>query len=210
MSIWSTARAIGDALGVTKRYTEPVGCALGRTIYNETKRATQIVNVLRPRRRLNRATTDLLAPWFPQLDLSSVRIRTSCRLPSNRFDTTGHIYATTFGTTIYWRDAFDEDDPVELVHLAHELVHVDQVRRLGGESAFACEYGRGYIEGGGELPAYLDDVGAYQRNPLEAEAYRFESRFRDEQGRVVADRLRGPHDDAPQLRHRAPSPDEPG
>jgi hypothetical protein len=194
MSIWSTARAIGAALGITQRYVEPVGCRLGRTIFNETKRATQIVNARRPRRRLTSATTDLLGPWFPSLDLSTVRVRTSCRLPPNRFETGGHIYAMTFGTTIYWRDELDEGDPVDLVHLAHELVHVDQVRRLGGESAFACAYGRGYVEGGGELPAYLDDVGAYQRNPLEAEAYRFEARFRDDHGHVVAGRLREPHD----------------
>jgi hypothetical protein len=73
-------------------------------------------------------------------------------------------------------------------------VHVDQVRRLGGETAFARDYGRGYVEGGGELPAYLDDVDAYHRNPLEAEAYRFEAQFRDDRGLVVAGRLREPPD----------------
>ncbi|NNE12930.1 MAG: DUF4157 domain-containing protein [Ilumatobacter sp.] len=190
MSLWSTARTIATALGVTDRDLEPIGCALGRTVFRETKRATQIVNVRRPRRRLTPAAVAVLAPWFPELDLSSVRIRTSCRLPPNRFHTEGRIYAMTFGSTIYWRDEFDDDDPKELVRLAHELVHVDQVRRLGGESAFACAYGEGYIEGGGELPAYLDDVGAYERNPLEAEAYSFEARFRDDRGRVVEARLR--------------------
>jgi hypothetical protein len=194
MSIWATARAIGAALGVSQRTVEPLGSVLGKTVYDEAKRATQIVNLRRPRRGLKRPTIELLAPWFPELDLATVRVRTSCRLPPNRFDTTGHIYAMTFGSTIYWRDEFDEDDPAGLVHLAHQRVHVDQVRRLGGESAFAREYGRGYVTGGGELPAYLHDVTAYHRNPLEAEAYQFESRFRDEHGHVVADRLHAPGD----------------
>jgi len=197
MSIWSTTRAIGAALGMNKRSLDPVGCTLGRTIFNETKRATQIVNVRRPSRGLAATTIEVLAPWFPELDLTTVRVRESCRLPPNRFDTQGHIYAMTFGSTLYFRDQLDEDDPVELVHLAHELVHVDQVRRLGGESAFACAYGRGYVEGGGELPPYLKKTDAYHRNPLEAEAYRFEARFRDEQGRVVPDRLRRGGTDVP-------------
>ena len=95
----------------------------------------------------------------------------------------------TFGYTIYWRDELDETKPVDLVKLIHEIVHVDQVRRYGGESAFACEYGRGYLEGGGTLPTYIDDPTAYHRNPLEAEAYRFDAQFRDDSGHVVATRL---------------------
>ena len=209
MSIWSTAQAIGAALGVSRRTVEPLGSALGRTVFDETKRATHIVNIHRPRRRLRSATIDLLAPWFPELDLTSVRVRTSCRLPPNRFDTSGHIYAMTFGSTIYWRDELDEDDPADLVRLAHELVHVEQVRRLGGERAFARAYGRGYIAGGGELPAYLDDITPYHRNPLEAEAYRFESRFRDERGRVAPSRLREPTDDTAPRRSASARPDEP-
>lgn len=201
MSIWSTARTIGAALGIVERHVEPIGCAVGKAVFRETKRATQIVNVRRRPRPLAPAAAAALAPWFPDLDLSTVRIRTSCRLPPNRFDTEGHIYAMTFGSTIYWRDQFDEGDPKELVRLAHELVHVDQVRRYGGESSFACAYGRGYVEGGGALPAYFDDVGAYHRNPLEAEAYRFEAQFRDERGRVVPDSIRTPSSE--------PEPDEP-
>lgn len=185
---------MGEAFGIDRRHTQPVGCALGRTIYGETKRATAIVNVHRRRADIPTTAVATLQPWFPELDLGTVRIRTECRLPANRFATTGDIYAMTFGTTIYWRDEFDPDDPGELVRLAHELVHVDQVRRLGGESGFACAYGEGYLDGGGDLPDYLDDVTAYHRNPLEAEAYTFESQFRDDRGRVVASRLTSPPD----------------
>lgn len=194
MAWWRTVRAVGEALGVDRRHTRSVGCVLGRTIYSETKRAAAIVNVRRRRSELPAKAVEVLQPWFPELDLGSVRLRTRCRLPANRFDTTGGTYAMTFGTTIYWRDEFDADDPKELVRLAHELVHVDQVRRLGGESGFACAYGEGYLDGSGELPPYLDEITAYHRNPLEAEAYTFESQFRDDRGRVVRDRLASPPD----------------
>jgi hypothetical protein len=145
--------------------------------------------VLRPRRPLPAATITRLQPWFSDLDLRVVRVRTRCRLPPNRFRERGSISAMTFGSTIYWRDGLDERDPDDLVRLMHELVHVDQVYRLGGESAFACAYGEGYLSGGGQVPAHIDDPTAYHRNPLEAEAYGFEARFRDAAGRVVVERI---------------------
>lgn len=194
MSWWSTARAVGAALGVSERRVAPIGCALGRTIYAETKRAAQVVNVARPRRALSPAVIARLQPWFPELDLGIVRVRTGCRLPPNRFRTRGRIYAMTFGSTIYWRDELDEHDPGDLVRLMHELVHVAQVVRYGGESKFACAYGEGYLSGGGVLPDHIDDPSPYHRNPLEAEAYRFEARCRDATGRVVPDRIDRPPD----------------
>jgi hypothetical protein len=180
---------VGETLGISKPRVVPVGCVLGQTIFNEAKRSAQIVNVVRPRRSLQAATIARLKPLFPDLDLENVKVRTRCRLPSNRFRPTGSIYAMTFGYTIYWRDELDETKPDDLVKLIHELVHVDQVRRNGGESGFACEYGRGYIEGGGKLPAYIADATPYHRNPLEAEAYTFDAQFRDDAGHVVAARL---------------------
>lgn len=183
---------MGAALGISERRVAPAGCALGRSIYRETKRATWAVNVHRRPRPLSAATVARFAPWFPELDLRAVRVCTRCRLPPNRFATSGDIYAMTFGTTIYWRDELDESHASDLVRLGHELVHVDQVRRHGGESAFACAYGRGYIDGDGELPGYLRNPTRYHRNPLEAEAYRFEAQLRDDAGRVVAERLDEP------------------
>ena len=192
MSWWSTIRSVGDALGISKPKAEPVGCALGQSIFTETKRSALIVNVLRPRRPLQPATIARLKPLFPDLDLTKITIRTRCRLPSNRFRQTGSIYAMTFGYSIFWRDELDETNSLNLVQLIHEIVHVDQARRLGGESSFACAYGRGYIEGGGDLPAYLakrTDLTAYHHNPLEAEAYSFDARYRDDSGDVVAAKL---------------------
>jgi Domain of unknown function (DUF4157) len=185
----STVRAVGGALGLWQEHAVPLGCTLGRSVFRETKRSAQICNLGRTARPLLPATIARIGPLFPQLDLSTVSVRERCRLPSNRFHTTGSIYAMTFGSTIYFRDRLDEHDPGQLVHLIHELVHVDQVRRYGGEPAFACEYGRGYIDGGGELPAYIDHPTAYHRNPLEAEAYTFEALFRDARGRVDPMRL---------------------
>jgi hypothetical protein len=195
MAFWSTLKTVGSALGIGGRTAAPVGCSLGRSIYQETKRATSIVNVHRRPRPLTPNAIAVLTPWFPDLDLTTVRMRTSCRLPPNRFDTRGRIYAMTFGSTVCFRDEFDDRDPADLVRLAHELVHVDQVRRHGSESAFACAYGEGYLAGGGVLPGYLATPTAYHRNPLEAEAYRFESQFRDARGRVVEARLHDPPDD---------------
>lgn len=189
MSFWSIVRSVGDTLGISKTKVVPVGCALGRSVFTEAKRSAQIVNVTRPRKLLQPSTIARLTNLFPDLDIGNVKVRTRCRLPSNRFRQTGSIYAMTFGYTIYWRDELDENKPEDLVKLIHELVHVDQVRRHGGETAFACEYGRGYIEGGGSVPSYIDDVTAYHRNPLEAEAYTFDAQFRDDTGRVVEARL---------------------
>jgi hypothetical protein len=191
MAWLGTLRAIGEAIGAWSPRASEFGCTSGRVVFRETKRSAQIANVLRPRRPLRPATQAMLRELFPDLDVAAIRIRTKCRLPANRFDRAGSIYAMTFGSTIYWRDELDEDDPGDLVRLIHEATHVDQVRRLGGEDRFACEYGKGYVAGGGDVPGYLTAPTAYHRNPLEAEAYAMDARFRDERGRVVPDRLPG-------------------
>jgi hypothetical protein len=191
MSFWSTVRSVGDAFGLWKRHVVPVGYELGTTIYRESKRSTQIANVGRPTRPLLPGTIQRLQPLFPELDLHEIRVRRRCRLPSNRFREGGPIYAMTFGNTIFWRDDLDENDPRDLTKLIHEIVHADQVRRYGGETEFACAYGVGYLDGGGSLPDYLHNPTAYHRNPLEAQAYSFEAQFRDDEGKVIADRLPG-------------------
>jgi len=192
VSWWSTIRSVSDALGVRKRPSVPVGCELGTTVFRETKRAAQFANLGRRARPLRTDTIDRLQSVFPHLDLTEVRVRSRSRLPPNRFRERGSIYAMTFGTNIYWRDELNEDDPRDLVALIHELVHVDQVRRFGGESGFACAYGTGYLEGGGQLPRYIREPSAYHRNQLEAEAYSFEAAFRDRDGRVIPESLPSP------------------
>ena len=189
MSFLSSIKAIGSALGVWRTDVLPVGCSLGRSIYRETKRAARIANFRRPWQRLQPETVAMLRVLFRDLDIERIRYRTQCRLPPNRFRERGPILAMTFGYTIYWRGTFDETNPTDIVNFIHEVVHVDQVRRLGGENAFACEYGKAYLEGGGVLPGYIRRPSIYHRNQLEAEAYNFEARFQDEHGRVVSERI---------------------
>ena len=182
-------RSLGETFGIVPKRASSIGCDLGRVVYRETRRAAQIANIRRPRRTLAPQTQAMLRSIFPDLDVGAIRVRTRCRLPANRFQPSGSIYAMTFGNTIYWRDDLDESDPVDLVRLIHETTHVDQVRRLGGEDRFACEYGIGYLQGGGALPSHIAKPTDYHRNPLEAEAYRKESQYRDDRGSVVPSRL---------------------
>ncbi len=182
-------RSLGEAFGIGPNRVTSVGCNLGRVVYSETRRAAQIANITVPRRSLAPKTQAMLRTIFPDLDVGAIRVRTRCRLPANRFQPSGSIYAMTFGNTMYWRDDLDESDPVDLVRLIHETTHVEQVRRFGSEDKFACEYGVGYLKGGGELPPHIAQPSDYHRNPLEAEAYRKESPYRDELGRVVPSRL---------------------
>jgi hypothetical protein len=183
---WTTTlRAIGESFGVLRPDTKPIACLLGRSIYRDAKRAAVIANIGRRPRRLKPETERMLRQLFPELDVERIRCRTDCRLPANRFKEDGRFRAMTFGYSIFWRGELDETDPRSLVTLIHEVVHVDQVRRLGGERQFACEYGIGYVAGGGELPSHVDQPSAYHRNPLEAEAIRFASRFQDASGRAV-------------------------
>ncbi len=190
MALFGTIRSIGEALGFLKPKAIPVGCALGKAILSETRRSAELANFFRPRKELQVATRAKLQTLFPELDVDQIRVRTGCRLPSNKFSKEGSIYAMTFDWTIYWRDkTLTESDPTQFVKLVHEVVHVDQYQRLGGEKGFACKYGEGYLDGSGELPSYISKPTAYHRNPLEAEAYNFEAQFRDENGRVVASKV---------------------
>ncbi|MEM9041914.1 MAG: hypothetical protein AAGD33_18655 [Actinomycetota bacterium] len=191
MSILGTIRSVGEAFGVWRPAAIPLGCRIGTVAFRETKRSAWLANIGRPSEPLASGTRTRLHTLFPELDVTRIRVRRGCRLPANRFRPSGSIYAMTFGYTVYWRDQdLDEDDPVDFVKLVHEVVHVDQVRRLGGESEFACAYGEGYLAGGGDLPAYIKKPTAYHRNPLEAEAYTFEERFRNERGKVVPELVR--------------------
>ena len=192
MSWWSTLTAAGSALGIWKPAAEPLSCTVGRDVYRETRRAAQLANVTRRPRRLTPPTLAILPQLFPDLDVDAIRVRTGCRLPPNRFNERGHTLAMTFGDTIFWAGTLDESDPHDLVHLLHEVVHVDQFHRFGGAAGFACEYGTGYLMGGGELPPSIKRPTAYHRNPLEAEAYQFEARFQDAAGRVRAELLPRP------------------
>ncbi len=143
-----------------------IGCFAGIAVYFTVKAACHARNVGRARRRIPDPIARTLAPHFPALDLSAVRLVTGASLPANWLGPrVFRASAMTFGWTIFFADADPFSGPKALRLLAHELVHVDQVRRHGGERAFACAYGRGYVKGA-----------SYRANPLEVEAYEVEAR----------------------------------
>jgi hypothetical protein len=94
----------------------------------------------------------LLADFFPELDLETVRVRHRARLaiPSR-------YRAITLGSGIYVRPELRATRVADLELLLHELAHVRQYRRLGW-LGFALSYGAGVARGG------------YRDNPLETEA----------------------------------------
>jgi hypothetical protein len=157
-----------------------LGCLAGVPIYFAARAACFARNAGRARLRLPAELQAELAPHFPDLDLGAVRLVAGASLPPNWLGP--KVFAAagmTFGQTIF----LAAPDPLGTLGalgapgmgsrsagmvplIGHELVHVDQVRRLGGERAFACAYGRGYLAGG-----------SYRRNPLEVEAYEVEERI---------------------------------
>lgn len=137
------------------------GCAGGRLIYYAAQTTVQLANWTRDKHRISAETRARLQPLFPELDLDKVEYKMCCSLPGNWFTSADEVEAMTFGYMLYFKDSDVEQTTSGLNTLMHELVHVEQVRRLGSEHAFACEYGIGYLAGG------------YRNNPLEEEAYDF-------------------------------------
>ena len=133
-----------------------LGCILGIPIYFAGKWLTRAANVHRVEQRLSPELTARLAPLFPHLDLTRVRLKDHANLP-----VLPRYNGIAFGYRLYFRHTFNENDARSLRVLVHELVHADQVRRLGGEVAFACAYFAGHF------------VAGYDGNPLEEEAREF-------------------------------------
>lgn len=119
-------------------------------------------NAQRQRRELWKNTRKALKPFFPNLKLRDVRFCINSSLPGNWFQSAGSVGGMTFGYTIFFKGSDLQKSRAGLRLLMHELVHVDQVRRKGGEVAFACGYGKGYLK-----------AGNYRDNPMEVEAYDF-------------------------------------
>ncbi len=139
-----------------------IGCTGGIIGYYASKTALLAANVNRKSRPLKPATINKMTPLFPSLEMNHVQIRTGCTLPANWIPKNTRVRAMTFGVTIYFGVNEVENTYKGLHLLMHELVHVDQVRRLGSERRFACEYGKGYLAGG-----------CYEKIPLEMEAFEF-------------------------------------
>lgn len=150
----------------------------GVPVYFITKAACHLANLGRARRRLGSGVVSLMQEHLPDVDFRRVRCVYGASLPANWFKSLGGAKrltadGMTFGNTIFLRPSADQGlgplssagaasamDRATLGLLLHELVHVVQVRRLGGELAFAFRYALGFLSARG-----------YRANPLETEAY---------------------------------------
>jgi hypothetical protein len=135
------------------------GCSGGVAIYSGAKALCVAGNVQRKKRKLWSNTKREMRKHLPKLDLNKVRFCIHSKLPANWYESPGKVAAMTFGYTIYFKGTDVQKTRDGLRLLLHELVHVDQVRKLGSETAFACEYGKGYLK-----------AGSYSRNPMELAA----------------------------------------
>ena len=138
------------------------GSAGGIHVYAGAKALVYTRNSMRKRRKLWKSTRKVMKKYFPKLKLGKVRFCINCSLPGNWFESPDKVAAMTFGDTIFFKGTYIQKSRDGLKLLMHELVHVDQVRRKGGELKFAAAYGRGYLKGG-----------SYRKNPMEVEAYNF-------------------------------------
>ena len=155
-------------MGVLETLRDLGGCAGGQLIYRLADTAMEARHPRRTRRRLRPETVARLQPLFPNVNLRSVDFVTSADL------SVAHLFqeeeeeaeAITFGSRMWFihkRRHMEETDE-GLALLMHELVHVDQYRMRGSmKDAFACAYGVGFLEAGGD----------YATNPMEKEAYDF-------------------------------------
>lgn len=141
------------------------GCKGGIAIYSGARALIMAGNTQRKRRELWPATKKVMKPYFPDLDLGKVEYCINASLPPNWFTSPDNIAAMTFGDTIFFKGSDIQKSHAGLLLLMHELVHVDQVRRKGGETPFACAYGSGFLQGG-----------SYEKNPMEKAAIDFVAR----------------------------------
>lgn len=117
-------------------------------------------------RQLNELEKYYLRPHFGDL-VDEVTIHWNAWLPDGKkiggWQAAEKASAQTFGNHIYFEGTFpDSQDSLQLLDLAHELVHVEQYHRLGGLKQFCHDYAYGYTGKGGW---------DYYKNPLEKEAF---------------------------------------
>lgn len=127
----------------------------------------RVVNTRNHCRPLEPAVMALMGPFFPQLDLATVRVVHPARIPSAQPSTSG----LTLGSVVYMQREPVATNPAGMCLLLHELVHVDQCRRLG-RAGFARRYGLGFAT-----------TLSYRDNPLEQEAFGYE---RDRRGELLS------------------------
>lgn len=134
-----------------------------------TELTARVLNFGRRPKSLPPDVVDLLGPYLPSLDIGSVKTVSPARLPvaQRRFS------IMSVGGRVYLEHAPQIDDVRAMTALLHELVHVEQYRRLG-RLRFARMYAAGFAAGM-----------SYRENPLEAEAFAIARLHRDELAAAV-------------------------
>jgi len=162
MSVKSTLKKLG-------------GCAGGVVLFKAAKLSAEAANLGRDKKKFKPETKRRMQKLFPYLNLDKVRFVINAELPANWIESPDTTDAMTFGYTIYFKGKDIQWTYNGLSILIHELVHVDQVRRMGdSENNFACKYGEGYITAGWD----------YYKIPLEKEAYGFVDRLIPSEGQT--------------------------
>lgn len=126
-----------------------------------------LLNRWKIRQALSDPTRAMLGALFVDVDLPQVKIVANAIIPWPR-----PKRAITLGSSVYVRYGFDQAKSRDLRLLLHELVHVDQYRRLG-MLGFIWSYGRA-----------LGRSGSYRKNSLEVEAFAFAAQHRGAVGHL--------------------------
>jgi hypothetical protein len=145
-------------------------CAAGELVLQIAKSDNAIENAFKPLIGLSADIKRRLRAVFPDDNFDNVYCIEEARLSADHYKsgTDGMTFAAALtpmgpGYVLYLKPRFNFELPDFKRLLCHELIHVRQYRRLGGEMAFACAYGIGYADAGFD----------YEKNPLEDEAYEF-------------------------------------
>lgn len=152
-------------MSITETLKEHGGCKGGKLIYASVDKALAVLNIGKSKPSLPAKLRTALDPEFPDcMNLSKVRFIRS----ANGFGTINFFNrkaeAITIGNLIYFKRNVIWSAQAHCSLLMHELVHVLQYQnRRSSKTAFACDYGTGYVNAGYD----------YEANPMEKEARDF-------------------------------------
>jgi len=136
----------------------------GVSVYYITKRAAEILNVKKKQLKIYPDTSKRLSMLFPDMNLSNIRIIKDATLPANIFNS--EIKGMTFENRIYLAVSEAQYNYSNFLLLIHEMIHIKQIRNFG-ETDFAGEYGKEFLDAGGYG----------EKMKLEAEAYGYVSKL---------------------------------
>ena len=106
---------------------------------------------------------------FPKMDLTKTKWIYRTPVPPD-------MAAITFGNKVLVQQFYNSSDPNLTILMAHELIHVLQNQRLGGEAKFAQRYINSSLR---DWKKNFSMSAAYKNNGLELEAQRYEKAFYD-------------------------------